>query len=107
MQFRNLPSVERVMTSEVLVEATAAFRRDWVVDLVRKELDQARQEIRQGGEAPTVDQVAESVDAAIRNITQPVPRPVINATGVIIHTNLGRSPLSRVRDPSLRLIAPR
>ncbi|MFQ6031064.1 MAG: L-seryl-tRNA(Sec) selenium transferase, partial [Dehalococcoidia bacterium] len=95
MQFRNLPSVERVMSSEALLEITAAYRRDWVVDLVRQQLDHARQRIRQGGDAPTVEQVADAVCAAIAEITQPVPRPVINATGVIIHTNLGRAPLSR------------
>jgi L-seryl-tRNA(Ser) seleniumtransferase len=95
MQFRNLPSVARVLESEGLAEVAAVYRPDWVADLVRQQLQMARQHVRQGGAAPTVEQISGAVCATIRNITQPVPRPVINATGVIIHTNLGRSPLSR------------
>ena len=95
MQFRNLPSVARVLESEGLAEVAAVYRPDWVADLVRQQLEMARQHVRQGGAAPTVEQISNAVCATIRNITQPVPRPVINATGVIIHTNLGRSPLSR------------
>lgn len=95
MQFRNLPSVDSVLATDALAGVVAAYRREWVVGLVRQQLERARGEIRQGGPAPAATEVAEAVRQAIADVTQPAPRSVINATGVIIHTNLGRAPLSR------------
>ena len=95
MQFRNLPSVESVMVTDKLSDIATAYQREWVVNLVRYELEQARQQIRQGETAPAASEVAEVVHRSIESMAQVAPRPVINATGVIIHTNLGRAPLSR------------
>jgi L-seryl-tRNA(Ser) seleniumtransferase len=95
MQYRDLPSVDRILAFPEVAEATRSFSRDWVVGLVRLELDQARQRIREGngpsGPAEVAERVCRRVQAAVRS----EPRRVINATGVIIHTNLGRAPLSR------------
>ena len=95
MQFRNIPSVGGLMASEVLADLVALYRRDWVVELVRQSLEHARQQVRQGASAPTAEEVGESVRRAVEGVVEPSPRPVINATGVIVHTNLGRAPLSR------------
>ncbi len=93
-QFRNIPSVERVMAADPVAALTAAHSREWVVDLVRRELAAARQRARQGQVAPSVAEIAAAVCRAAAELTRPAPRPVINATGVILHTNLGRAPLS-------------
>ena len=95
MQFRNLPSVESVMVTDKLSDMATTYQREWMVNLVRYELEQARQQIRRGGAAPAASEVAEAVRRSIESMAQVAPRPVINATGVIIHTNLGRAPLSR------------
>ena len=47
MQFRNLPSVESVMATEALVALAAEYSRPWLVDLVRRDLEQARQAVRE------------------------------------------------------------
>jgi L-seryl-tRNA(Ser) seleniumtransferase len=95
VQLRNLPSVESVLTAEELATVASGYRREWVVNLVRQELEQARQQIRQGGTAPAASEVAEAVCRSLQAMTRVAPLRVINATGVIIHTNLGRAPLSR------------
>ena len=95
MQLRNLPSVESVVVTEALAEVAAVYQREWVVNLVRQQLEEARQRVREGGTAPAAGEVAEAVRRSIESMIRVVPRPVINATGVIIHTNLGRAPLSR------------
>lgn len=95
MQFRNLPSVESVIVTDKLSDMATTYQREWVINLVRYELEQARQQIRQGGVAPAASEVAEAVRRSVESMAQVAPRPVINATGVIIHTNLGRAPLSR------------
>ena len=95
MQFRNIPSVERVIASEPLADTIKVYSREWVVDLVRQQLEKARDGVRQGGNAPSLEEVADATRRAVEEMTRPAPQPVINATGVIIHTNLGRAPLSR------------
>ena len=95
MQFRDLPSVDRVMASDGMAALTEAYPRDWVVDLVRRELDRARQKIRDGGKAPSAGDVGDGGGGELRSINEVAPRQVINATGVIVHTNLGRAPLSQ------------
>ena len=95
MQFRNIPSVERVIASEPLADTIKVYSREWVVALVRQQLEKARDGVREGGNAPSLEEVAAATRRAVEEMTRPAPQPVINATGVIIHTNLGRAPLSR------------
>ena len=95
MQFRNLPSVDSVLASPEVAAAAAAYSREWVVELVRRELEQARSRIRQGDGAAGLEEVAAQVCRQVDDTVRAEPRRVINATGVVIHTNLGRAPLSR------------
>jgi L-seryl-tRNA(Ser) seleniumtransferase len=93
-EFRNLPNVNSVLANEAVADLAADFQRELLVDLVREELDAARDGIRRGLDAPTVAMVAEAVRSQLTGMTRQQPRRVINATGVILHTNLGRAPLS-------------
>ncbi|MDP6549392.1 MAG: L-seryl-tRNA(Sec) selenium transferase [Dehalococcoidia bacterium] len=101
MQFRHLPSVDKVMGIDTVLAMATAYNREWVVNLVRQQLDEARRRIRHGGEAPTPAELAEAVCHEIQSVAQAEPRHVINATGVIIHTNLGRAPLSQAAVDSM------
>ena len=92
---RHLPSVDRVLAHPQVQLLMEAYAREAVVDLVRRHLEELRQTLRQeGGSVPTLDTVAEEVAQQAHVLWRLSPRPVINATGVIIHTNLGRAPLS-------------
>lgn len=95
MLFRNLPSVDSVLSTDAVAGAVKAYSRDWVVSLVRQELEEARVQVGQGKAAPTALELAESVCQRLQSAVRTEPRPLINATGVVIHTNLGRAPLSR------------
>lgn len=88
-QFRQLPSVDELATS--LANLEIRFPRRLIVDECRRALDDARAAIRAGQPAPLA--LAHSVIAALESLAQPSLRRVINATGVILHTNLGRAPL--------------
>ena len=94
-QLRNLPSVDRVMAAPGVAAAAAAHSREWVVALVRGELEAARRRVREGGVADGADEIAALVCRRVDEAATAEPRRVINATGVVIHTNLGRAPLSR------------
>ena len=95
MQFSSLPSVDSVLATPEVAAAVESYTREWVVGLVRAEVDQARQRVRQGRDPAGPEEVAAAVCQRIENAVRAEPRPIINATGVIIHTNLGRTPLSR------------
>ncbi len=94
MQYRNLPSVDSVLSAPGVAEAAVSYSREWVVALAREELDGARQRIREGETAASLDEIAALVCRRIEDAVRVEPRRIINATGVVIHTNLGRAPLS-------------
>ncbi len=94
MELRNLPSVESVLSSRRVRTLMEEYTRDWVTNLVRARIDEARGAIRNGAAAPTLDEISDAVARQVEILGRAAPRPLINATGVIIHTNLGRAPLS-------------
>ncbi|MEK9164174.1 MAG: L-seryl-tRNA(Sec) selenium transferase [Chloroflexota bacterium] len=92
MSLRQLPSVESLLQSSA--DLIAEFGRPLVLNGLRAALDSARAAARSGESIPTPDQLLQSTRADLSARTAATLRPVINATGVIIHTNLGRSLLS-------------
>jgi len=92
--FSRLPSVDKLLAHPKAVTLVAAYGHALTVDGLRAALDDARQAIRSGGDALEADALVELAGGRLHEWTTPRPHPVINATGVIVHTNLGRAPLS-------------
>ncbi len=82
------------MRSETAQALVQTYSHDLVVEGLRQALDAARQAILAGGPAASHDELASRAADILRQQLRPTIRPVINATGVIIHTNLGRALLS-------------
>ena len=100
---RLLPSVGALLESEALRPVLATESRALVADAVRDAIDGAR---RRPGDAPSSDgEWANAVHRALEHRRQPSLRPVINATGVVLHTNLGRAPLAAVARDAVVAIA--
>ena len=93
-ELRKLPSVDRLLQEEAVAQLAARWGHDLTVGAAREALEAAREAIRAGEACPPPQTLAGAVDARLTARLQPTLRPVINATGVIIHTNLGRAPLS-------------
>ena len=91
---RGLPSVDKVLAEPALADTLERYKRDIVVEAVRAQLTKARQAVVDGGSPPTATAMAEAVVADGMESWRSWPTPVINATGVILHTNLGRAPIS-------------
>ncbi len=95
--FRQLPSVTRLITHEALRPIMAQWPQSLVVEAIRKELELLRGQLASGQQTdcdPVT--IAERVGACLAMDSAAQLRPVINATGIVLHTNLGRAPLAEV-----------
>jgi L-seryl-tRNA(Ser) seleniumtransferase len=87
---RDLPSVDRLLRDPLLQSLPRAL----ALQVARDVLDDARRATLNGGWAFSPADLPRLVDQRVREATAPRLRPVLNASGVVIHTNLGRAPLS-------------
>ncbi|HEY8491968.1 MAG TPA: L-seryl-tRNA(Sec) selenium transferase [Dehalococcoidia bacterium] len=92
--YRSLPSVDRLLAHPRLQALASALPHTLLADLAREELAAVRAAIAAGAAPPPTDGIAQRVAGRAGALLAPSLIPVINATGVIIHTNLGRAPLS-------------
>ena len=92
--YRRLPSVDAVAGDPRLEQAVSRYSRPAVVEAVRGQIERARARVAAGEAPPSEDEVIAGAEAALSRDLEPSLLSVINATGVVLHTNLGRAPLS-------------
>ena len=93
-RFREIPAVNDVLGHQDISDLINRHSRESVLEIVREELNAARGIVAAGGDPPRLEDVAQSVTDRAASRWRRWPETVINATGVILHTNLGRAPLS-------------
>lgn len=93
---RNIPSVSELLESPPLKSLVNRVSHNVVVGGVRRFLDDLRGQVHgaTGINIPSPTELAERIADWIATTEQPPLRPVINATGILLHTGLGRAPLS-------------
>ena len=97
--FRQLPSIDELLRVPALQHATQSFGHAATLEAARTLLDDLRRKISAGSLdqealAAAVAQGPLTIEQQLNDSQNHSLRPVINATGVILHTNLGRAPLS-------------
>jgi len=93
---RQLPSVDNLLKSGQVQALQRKYPNAFILRAVRSAVDRLRERIKAGiQEEVDGGEIIEEVVAILNEITRPRLRPVVNATGIVIHTNLGRAPLSR------------
>ncbi|MCH8204766.1 MAG: L-seryl-tRNA(Sec) selenium transferase, partial [Candidatus Hydrogenedentes bacterium] len=93
-----LPKVDALLAAPSAGELLNTFSRARVVVAVRAQLEALRQQMLQGdGQSHEFADAAffEAVEGDLRAEAKPSLRRVINATGIVLHTNLGRAPLAK------------
>lgn len=88
----SLPKVDTVLAA--LDDSVSRHGRVAVIAAIRNVLAAAREALSADGVAPSHDEIADQVRAQLDAKRAALLAPVINATGVVLHTNLGRAPLS-------------
>jgi L-seryl-tRNA(Ser) seleniumtransferase len=101
---RKLPAVDEILKNSRTKQWLEAYPRVLVLEAIRTALDRRRKAILEAGEqssaqamgGPSVVMtgILDEAEAVLKDLSEPALRPVINATGVVVHTNLGRSILS-------------
>jgi L-seryl-tRNA(Ser) seleniumtransferase len=92
-ELRKLPKVDRLVEAPELSACRSALGRGVVVAIARDVVARARQGVRAGGRVPEAAEIVEEVRRAALGRLASGLRHVVNATGVLLHTNLGRAPL--------------
>ncbi len=88
---RALPSVDRIVTDTALGDLHA---RELLTNVAREAVDAARRSVADGGAAPAFEELLADVRRRYEAAVRAPVRRIVNATGVILHTNLGRAPLA-------------
>ena len=102
---RALPSVDALLRHVGAQALTARYSRALVTDALRHALAAARALMVEGATAPTADTLVADAAAHLAAIAAPSLRPVVNASGVVLHTNLGRAVLADAAIAALTAVA--
>lgn len=97
INLRNIPAIDELLSLPEVNSYIEEYRRDFVVQLLRQATNEVRQELRVAGGEMNKEQltaaIVERADEMLIQSTQGSLSRVINGTGVVLHTNLGRAPL--------------
>ena len=93
---RNIPKVDDLLRNPALAETIAQYGVPPVTEAIRRQLDALRQEILTGQAdiLPELPVLCQQIRVRVQQDSLPSFRGVINGTGIILHTNLGRACLS-------------
>ena len=97
MSLRHIPAVDELLQEPAIKQLLTLYRRDLVMEELRLLLNQLRMELKESGALLPAENLREWVclrlPSALEQAGRGTLRPVINASGVVLHTNLGRAPL--------------
>ncbi|MGP1415521.1 MAG: L-seryl-tRNA(Sec) selenium transferase [Treponema sp.] len=89
----SLPQVEKLLNAEKLIPSINELGRSTVATLISSYLNETREKIRKGEDLPSFEDCVNGIVNICSQFSKKRIKQVINATGVVLHTNLGRSPL--------------
>ena len=102
---RDIPSVDQILKHPRTEQLLGTYGHAWTVSAIREVLDELRQSLPNLAEIPSDAELENSLESILQKQSQPSLRPVINATGVLLHTNLGRAPLSQAALAAVESVA--
>jgi L-seryl-tRNA(Ser) seleniumtransferase len=108
--FQKIPSVDRLLNTPLLRRLSSPYPRPLLLKAVHEVLEEIRMEIKSGGglEDPadlSLEKLSERIGKTLKALNRPSLKRVINATGIVVHTNLGRSILAESAIQKFRPLA--
>ena len=102
---RSLPSVDQLLNDSQVEQWTLTYGRPLTLEAVRETLARVREHYPQEGQIPGWEDLVRAVGRSLEAWTTTTLQPVINASGVILQTNLGRAPLSSASIQAMQQVA--
>lgn len=97
--YRSIPKVDVLLEDKKIISLIEKYHRDVVVDVIREEIEKIREEIKTNNDFDFINKrinnLVESISKSVEKTYSYNIRKVINGTGTILHTNLGRSIISK------------
>ncbi len=98
-KLKNIPSVDKILKQEQIQSLIESHNRTFIVKVIRKATDELRQELNASEEELSKEILLESILTKVKKMVSKATggtlQKVINGTGVVLHTNLGRAPLGQ------------
>ena len=104
-EFRKLPGIDKLLSEEAMKGLAEIYSHELLVKTARQQLEDERSIISGGNKCRTMGEIVKSISARLQEMETPSLRPVINATGVILHTNIGRASMSPEAIKAMEIIA--
>jgi L-seryl-tRNA(Ser) seleniumtransferase len=97
INLQTLPSIEHLLQTEQVQDLISVYGRPLTLDALQTTLEDIREQLKRvpTNTSPDHELIITTAKSLLTRWAQPALQPVINATGVILHTNLGRAPLSK------------
>ena len=105
VSLRDIPSVDQILHNPRTEQLLGLYGHAWTVSAIRELQEDLRQSMQNIAEMPSDEELISSLESILEHQSQPSLRAVINATGVLLHTNLGRAPLSRAALEAVERVA--
>lgn len=104
--YRSIPKVDILLEKDEIKAVISEYGHEIVMDIIREETDRLRLLIAEAetetGLKSKIDNLTETIVNEVKNLFKPKVRKVINGTGTILHTNLGRAPITRTQAELLK-----
>jgi L-seryl-tRNA(Ser) seleniumtransferase len=94
-ELRKIPAVDKLLSHPSLLKIKESVGGELVTYSIRNVLDKERSRIIDGQKSKSIEKLIDEIQQFAEKIAGNTLKPVINATGIILHTNLGRAPLSK------------
>jgi len=103
-ELQKLPSLDALLQEKRSESLIRRYGRKITTDAIRVSLESFRESIKKGASSPEHNSIFEYAERFIDTWLKPSLVPVINASGIILHTNLGRAPLSEETINTMQMV---
>ena len=93
--FREIPSIDEILNHSEVSNKLKSLNKSSSIRLINTSIEETKESILKGEIFDIKKQIYKNIDNLLKSIENQNPKAVINGTGVILHTNLGRSPISK------------
>ena len=94
-ELKKIPGVDKLLNLSEIRKLETKYGKELITFSIRQVLKKLREQVQSGKKADKIEIILENIKIQISKIAEKSLKPMINATGIVLHTNLGRAPLGK------------